>query len=1405
MSKPGLEDVLPLSPLQEGLLFHALYDEQGLDVYTVQLAFDLDGALDTGALRAAVATLLRRHPNLRAGFLHEKLSKPVQVIPREIPLPWEDVDLSGLPEDLRRRELERLTAADRARRFTPAKPPLLRFTLVKLGPESFRLIFTHHHLLLDGWSMPVLIGELFQLYESAGDDRDLPAVTPYRDYFVWLGKQDRDRAEDAWRTALAGIDEPTLLAPAAEGREPVTQEQLTLELSPQISEAVRELGRGHGLTVNTVLQGVWGLLLGRLTGRDDVVIGGAVSGRPPEIEGIERMVGLFINTLPVRVRLDPAASLLDMLTALQEQQTELMPYQHISLAQVQRLCGTGELFDSVAVFENYPMDTGAQRTEIGGIRVAGVTGRDATHYPLTLAGIPGERLTLRLSYRPDVLDEDAVLLLGERLRTLLAALADDPRTRLGALDILDDAEREKVLTSWNDSGAAVCLRTLPELFEASVARTPTRPALMGDHGVLSYSELNARANRLAWLLIERGIGPEDLVALPLRRSVEMIVATLAVAKAGAAYLPVDPDYPAERVAYMLDDARPALLITTEKTARQLPGAAASLPQLVMDNPASVVDLALVPAGNPDDRVRRSPLFPSHSAYTIYTSGSTGRPKGVSVTHAGLASFAAAAERFAVDEQARVLLFSSPSFDASVLELCTALATGAALVVPPTGPLADEMLLDVLRQWRITHALIAPAALASLPAAELPDLATLIVGGDATGPDLVARWSPGRRMVNAYGPTESTVMAATSGPLAPGEIPPVGTPIVGTRTYVLDGALRPVPPGVPGELYIAGIGLARGYLGRAALTAERFVACPFGKQPGERMYRTGDLARWRTDGQLEFVGRADDQVKLRGFRIELGEVEAALAAHPHIERAAAVVREDRPGLKRLVGYVVPAAGQSPDASDVREHCARQLPEYMVPSAVLPLDALPLMPNGKLDRKALPAPDYAGLATGRAPKSPAEELLCTLFAQVLGVPEVGAEDSFFDLGGDSIMSIQLVSRARKEGITLTPREIFELRTPEALAARTGGGTAAAARTARPRMAATGPAPATPIMHWLREQGGPIGQFHQSALLVAPAAAEERLLTRALGALLEWHAALRTRLVRDDGWSLEVLPADAVTAADRLTRVDVTGLDDEALRRAVAEHSERTVAALAPEDATMVRAVWFDAGPAAPGRLLLTAHHLVVDGVSWRILLSDLQTAYEALAAGRTPELDETGTSLREWAHLLADEAARRSGELSLWQDVVADPGPSLTARPLDPARDTVAAARRLTVELGTEATAAVLRTVPAVFRSNVADALLAALAVAVADHRRTKGLGESGRVLVDVEGHGREELTESTDLSRTVGWFTSMYPAALDIGELSGDRAAALGLAVKRVKEQLRALPDNGIGYGLLRYLNPETAA
>ncbi|MER8033008.1 non-ribosomal peptide synthase/polyketide synthase [Streptomyces bauhiniae] len=1390
---PAGTEVLPVSPLQAGLLFHAALDsgDDGPDVYTVQVSYDLEGPLDADRLRTAAQGVLDAHENLRSGFRHLSSGRPVAVVPRTAVLPWRQLDLTGAGEE----DWERLLGQER-RRFDPEQPPLLRLLLARTGPGRHRLVLSHQHLLLDGWSLPLLTAELWARYEG----RTPAPPAPYRAHLRLLAAQDPAVSAAAWADALAGLAEPTRLAPADPDRAAAVPHTHTVELDADRTAGLEAFARSRGVTLNTLVQAAWGVLLGRLTGRDDVVFGATVAGRSPELAGSEAMIGLFINTVPVRVRLRAQESTAELLDRLQDEQSRLIGHQHLGLADIQRATGLGELFDTLVVFESYPVADGAEDGEAP--RATVLDHQDSTHYPFAWAVEPAERLRLTAEFRPDLFEAATVRRITDALAHLLTGMAADPDAPVGRLDLLGPEDRHTVLERWNDNAlpAAERLGTVPELFAAQVATSPDEVAVTDGRTTWTFAELDARTDALARVLAGQGAGPERIVALALPRTADHIAAILAVLKSGAAYLPLDPDLPDTRLTGMLTDARPVLVLTTEDTT--LP--ATDIPVLLLDAPTDSLPQAEPTAPGPD-----------HPAYVIHTSGSTGRPKGVVVTQRGLANLFhshrhdlhRAARRSTGRDHLRVGHAWSFSFDASWQPQLW-LLDGHALHIADDETRRDpELLAAFIREHGIDFIEVTPSLLARMADSGLigPDgdcpLVLVGFGGEAVPESLWTRLAalPHTEAVNLYGPTEATVDALV-GHVRDSARPVVGRAVHHSRAYVLDTALRPVPPGVTGELYLSGPGLARGYLGRPELTAERFVADPFGA-PGARMYRTGDLARWTEDGLLEFAGRSDDQVKIRGYRVELAEIEAALDTHPAVAHSVVVAREHRPGIRQLIAYAVPRDGRTPEPAELRAHTADMLPDYMVPAAVVVLDRLPSLSNGKLDRAALPAPTFAG--GGRAPENDTERILRDLFAETLGLPAegVGTDDDFFAFGGDSIIAMQLVARARTGGLRITPRQVFRHRTVAALAA--------VAVTLDPGQRhathddGTGTVPLTPIMRALVERGGPFAAYHQAALLRTPADLTESGLLAVLEALAARHDMLRARLVRTPEPALHVPPATDARAW--LTRADVRGADETALRAAIARYAATARDGLDPESGAMVRAVWFDAGPGEPGRLLILVHHLVIDGVSWRTLLPDLAAAWTAVQEGRTPELAPVELSFARWARLLERRAAdpATEDELPWWTGTLAEGAGLPLARPLDPARDTVATTRYLSLTLPTEITEPLLSRAPAAFGAGVNDVLLTAFALAVGDWRaRVLGADRpGGPVLVDLEGHGREEeIAGDADLSRTVGWFTSVVPVRLDPGPDSPEPDAALD----RVREHLAALPAAGIGHGLLRHLNPETA-
>ncbi|HEV2639509.1 MAG TPA: amino acid adenylation domain-containing protein, partial [Actinocrinis sp.] len=1275
-----LQDVLPLTPVQQGMLFHALYDTDGVDVYTAQFVFDLEGRADPDAFQAAVRTLLRRHANLRVGFLHDGLDEPVQAVAAEVEPRWAELDLVDGDGAARADRLQDFLAADRARRFDLTDPPLLRCTLVRSGPRESHLVLTNHHILLDGWSMPLVVRELFELYASHGDDSALPRVAPYRDYLAWLAGRDGAAAAQAWSAALAGLAEPTLLS--GRGSWPAQQTapaHHVLELDAEQSRALRDVARGHGLTLNTLVQGAWGILLGRLTGRRDVVFGTTVSGRPPEIAGVETMVGLFINTVPVRVETGADATLLDVLTTLQERQSALMEHQHLGLTRIQSLSGSATLFDTLAVFENYPLDAEALRsaqTRLPDLRVTGLHGSDAAHYPLTIVIAPGPTLRLTFSHRTDVFGHDFIRSTAERMRLVLAAIAADPGRRALGVTLLGEGERDRILALGRGAEprtADIRSTGLSVLFDRRADEAGAGAvAVSGEDGELTYGRLRERAEALAGVLANAngvGLRPEGAVGVLLERSAAVVVSTLGIVRAGGVYVPFDDRWPMERIRSAARTAGITAVVTDAKSRSHewIASLEPEIPVIELDRTGSMAhaDPVLAPAAPP------SPAGGERLAYMMFTSGSTGEPKAVGITHADVAALALdhGWEGGVADA---VLMHSPHAFDASTFEIWAPLLNGGRVVVAPPGAVEADRLREVVSRYSVTAMFLTAAlftALAEQDAGMFSGLRMVSAGGEAAAPGImqrVAAASAPALVRNGYGPTETTTFAAVH-QMDPGRgtaenaVAPIGRALDGMRLYVLDEALGLVPDGVTGELYIAGNGLARGYLGRPDLTAARFVADPFAAD-GSRMYRSGDLARWNEDGALECLGRVDHQVKLRGFRIELGEIEHALTALPEVGAACVLLREDRPGDKRLTAYVTPGSGAL-QIPDVRAALARELPEYMIPTTFVTLPALPLTLNGKVDRRALPLPEQA-TAAGRAPRTAHEEVLCTLFADVLGVPRVGTDESFLDLGGHSLLATRLAGRIRGAlGVEIAVRTVFEHPTVQTLAAALDGAGRARPPLAPARRPEVLPlSPAQQRLWFLNRFEGPSATYNIPMILNLTGELDETTLEGALRDLMERHEALRTVFPEYQGQPRQIIrPAEATGFSLRLV--------EPAPGEQAGPHVD--AAATEPFDVLVdlpIRATLVRSGP-QEHTLVLVVHHIAADGWSLGPLARDLTAAYRARLNGDSPDwapLPVQYADFTLWQRDLLgspdDPDSAVAGQLAYWSKALRDL-PELLDLPLD----------------------------------------------------------------------------------------------------------------------------------------------
>jgi amino acid adenylation domain-containing protein len=1275
VSGNNIEAVYPLSAMQQGFLFHALY-EPGEDPYFGQIRCELEGPLDLTAFRRAWQRLIDRHPVLRTAFAWQDVEKPLQVVGRQVRIPILEEDWRDLDPGERERRWESFQQRDRETGFRLSKAPLTRVSLIRIADERYRLLWSYHHLLVDGWSVPRLFDELLTFYAAFQNEKDLelPAPRPFKDFIAWLQQRDLAAAETFWRRALASLKAPTPLPGEHRAAEPagagLRRGEERRDLSAQATAALQAFARNHRLTLGTVLEGAWALLLSRLTGEEDVVFGLTVSGRPTSLEGSESMIGPFINTLPLRVQVEDEVPVVGWLTDLQSRQAEARQYEHTPLSEIQRwseLPRGSALFETLLVIESYPLDGGRQNGK-GGITLHDVRAAESTNYPLVVVAVPGRRLVLQIKHDRGRVPSREARRIIERLAFLLEDLVERSDLRLRDLAPLTPAERHQLLREWNERPADYELdRCLHEIVEAQAARSPETVAVVFEEGQITYGELNRRANRLARRLRSLGVAPEVRVALCLERSSELPLAILAVLKAGGAYVPLDPHYPRERLELMVQDAEPAVLVTRRELAGEIAGAASRVLYLE--------DLEVGEGTAGEDENSRSGAVPENLAYVIYTSGSTGRPKGVTISHRAINNrLLWMQSAFPLEPYDRVLQKTPFSFDASIWELFVPLMFGARLVVARPGGHQDSgYMVAAIERYGVTVLQLVPSMLGAF--LEEPGLASctslrrMFCGGEALARELQDRLLARLpvELQNLYGPTEAAIDASChpcGRDLRDGSeaVLPIGRPLTNMRIYLLDRRGGLVPQGVPGELHIGGVGLTRGYLNRPDLSAERLVPDPFSSLAGERLYRTGDLARHREDGVIEFLGRIDQQVKVRGFRIEPGEIEAVLTQHPEVRDAVVVVREDHPGDPRLVAYFVPQQERDPGAGELREFLAGKLPEHMVPGIFVRLESLPALPNGKVDRSALPVPGRSDLAARRtvAPRNLTEEVVAEIWGEVLGLPEVSVHDSFLAAGGHSLLATRMLARLRQAfQIELPLSRIFEAADLASLAEEIED----ARRGSAPPLPPILPAPRgddLPLSFaqqrmWFLHRMDPSGAAYNipmavrlSGRLVIPAFAAS------LREVLRRHEVLRTHFPVEDGRPVPLVE-ETVEISPEI--VDLSGLPEpEAELQEILSAQSRRHFDL--ETGPLLHSLLIRLGE-CEHVVLIVLHHIVSDAWSGAIFVRELATVYRALVTGRLSPLPELPIQYADFASWQREwlQGERLERELRPWLERLSGPLPVL----------------------------------------------------------------------------------------------------------------------------------------------------
>ncbi len=1377
VTKENTQDIYPLSPTQKGMLFHTIYDEK-TPVYFEQLAFTIKGPLDVNAFKKAWEHLIFITPAFRTVFKWTKVKAPLQVVLKHFPVDLELINIEKLAKDKQEETIRRFLDKDKATPFDMEEGPLIRLNLFRLNENKHHFIWSYHHIFLDGWCMPMVLKDLYESYMACikGASLPRPIRRPYKDYIGWTLKQDQEASTKFWKKHLWDLEAPTLLPfdrmPGQSDTTAIGMERLSL--SEEMTARLQTLTRKERITLSSLVQSVWSILLSCYGNQEDVVSGSTVSGRPPGLKGVEDMVGLFINTLPVRVRFTKDMTISELLQSVQKFTLAIRDYEYSLLSDVKACSAipkSQNLFDSIVVFENYPVESFSigEDSDFG---ISNIKTVEMTNFPLTLIVSPGTNMNIDLHYYKALFDRGTIQKVLGHMDQALKAIVNDQTIKVSDLDILTKAERREILVGFNDTGAPFPGDKCPyQIFEEQAARTPDNIALTFEDKCMTYRELNERVNQLAHYLRKNGVAPDAKVGLLVERSFEMLVGILGIQKAGGAYIPMDPEYPKARLEYMLKDSRSPVLVTQSA----LLGGLSQLPENVVVLDKDEREISLESKDNP-----MPCAMPANLSHLIYTSGSTGLPKGVMIEHRNVTAFLFwALDEFAYDEYEKMIASTSMCFDLSVFEFFLPLITGAQVIILRSSLDLDEFLqensgtmINTVRS-ALKHLLASMRSRHSIKAINLAGeplkLGLVQEAYERIDVDIIR---------NLYGPTEDTTYSTNF--RIPKDIvrqPLIGEPIANTRVYILNKFLNPVPVGIKGEIYLSGADLARGYWEAPEKTEERFIQNLFCPDEYPFLYKTGDIGSWLPDGNIAFHGRVDYQVKIRGNRIEMGEIEARLSRHELISDVAVVDNEDEEGNKYLLAYYV--SKEEISTTDLREHIKDELPDYMVPSRFILLDQLPLTPNGKVDRNALPKPDTLRPKVGTeylAPQNELQESIADVWQKVLGIDKVGINDNFFDLGGDSIISLQVVGKLKKAGYDIRPRHIFEHQTIFDLALVVADTTEIIAEQGP----VSGTAPLTPIQRWFFDQQFENNHFfNQSLMFRSNVQIDKVALQKSLQALINHHDALRMRF--PDGVS------EGSPLGEKIFFRTMDVKDNGALEQAVYS----LLSALNIESGPVFGVGLFQKDDEC--YLVFTAHHLVVDGVSWRILFEDLFAGYSTILNGGKINFPAKTSPYKTWAARLTEVAGfpDMEKEIGYWEeefDVMIQDLPV----DHDKGKNDIASSTAIKVALDETSTEYLLKDANTAFNTDLNDLLMTAILKTLMDWTG------HDHVMIDLERHGREDLFEDIDISRTVGWFTTIFPVVFNTDSLDDS-----GSWIKYVKERLRAVPHKGFNYGMLKYMGRES--
>ncbi|MEH1848660.1 MAG: amino acid adenylation domain-containing protein [Nostoc sp.] len=1397
ISKRKDSDILYLSLIQERLWF--LYQLQpDIPLYNESSLFRITGDLNSKLLEQSINQIIQRHEILRTTFKTVE-GQPLQIIAPKLTITLPVVDLQAWSEIKQEELIKQLVTEQSSQPFHLTQGPLLRGTLVQIKPQEHIILLTMHHIISDGWSWQVFYRELGTLYQTITNSSEsaLPELPiQYADFAIWQRQTwDQQKCQSGlayWKQKLENL--PPVLALPTDNPRPAVQSfrgaREPIILPQSLTEALKSLSQMEGVTLFMLLLTAFKILLYRYTGQTDLIVATPVANRS-QIE-TENLLGCFVNTLILQTDLSDNPSFRELLKQVQEITLAAYSYQDfpfellVKELQPERTLSHTPLFQVMFVCQDAPL----QSLELPGLKFtplivdSGTAKLDLTLFlEDTKQGLMGA-----LEYNTDLFETDTISRMIGHFQTLLTGIVAHPDANISKLPLLTNFEQNQLLVDWNDTKVDYPQdQCLHQLFEDQVERTPNAIALIYENQQLTYSELNAKANQLAHYLQKQGVEPQTLVGICVERSPQMVIGLLAILKAGSTYIPIDPNYPQERLAWMLEDSQTSILLSQQHLVESLPSHKTQV--ICLDSHWEKI------AGESLENPLCN-LNSNHLAYVIYTSGSTGKPKGAMNTHLGICNrLLWMQDTYQLTAADSVLQKTPFSFDVSVWEFFWPLITGARLVVArPDGHRDPNYLINLITQQQITTLHFVPSMLQAFLEAEGLEncqcLKRVICSGEALSVELQKRFFARLEvdLHNLYGPTEAAIDVTyykCSPKNSNQQTVPIGRPIANTQIYLLDQYLNPVPVGVTGELYIGGVGVGKGYLHNEQLTTEKFIPNLFEQQIGSHLYKTGDLARYLPDATLEFLGRIDHQVKLRGFRIELGEIEAVLSQHSAVREAVVLPHTEKAGNKSLVAYILPISNHqySNLMNNLRSFVKQKLPEYMLPNTFILLETMPLTPNGKVNRQALPTPEqqnHKNELSFTVPETSVEKQLAAIWTQVLGVEKISVNDNFFALGGDSILILQVISQANQTGLHLTVKQMFQYQTIAQLAT--------VASTSKQIIAEQGIVKGlvllTPIQHWFFAQKLPNPHhWNQSLLLKVQQPLDLAILKEVVRSLLLHHDLLRSRLIEDE--MAISLPDDHIP----LIYLDLSNLSEQEQEAAIIAKANEIQTSL-NLSTSLLQFANFELGAKRTCYLLLVIHHLIVDGVSWRILVEDLQTAYQQLRRGQTIQLPAKTTSYQQWSKRLQEYAQSPifDSELDYWQKVLSQP---VTPLPLDyPGKEnTEATAQTISVSLDREETQALLQDIPVAYRTQINDVLLAALAQTFAQWTKKSSL------LIDLEAHGREELFEDIDLSRTVGWFTSIFPVLLDLG-----KANHPGEILLTIKEQLRNIPQRGIGYGILRYLS-----